>query len=117
MFGQSENKVVRFGNLFAFGLLLLAIVFLTPNPGANRGTPFFKVALTSAWSQWLDWTAAWCSFKIILLNLAVLSIIAAAAVLLQLIHRDRISERCLLLFLLPLLGMELGAYYLLKALL
>ncbi len=117
MSAESDNSVVRFGNLLACGLLLLAIVLYTPNAGFPRGDSFLQIARTSLWSQWFDWVAAWCSLKIILLNLAALLLLLAIGALLDLLNLDRGSERFFLVVLLPIFGSCVGAYYLLRALL
>lgn len=117
MSGEIGKRMVRFGNLLACGAALLAIVFYTPNIGSVRGASFLQIALSAQWSQWFDWVAAWCSLKIILFNMGVLALCLAFGVLLDLLDRERRSERLLAVVLLPILGTWVGGYYLLKALL
>ena len=103
--------------LYAIGLWLLVIVFLSPHAGSGEGRLFFKVAEASPWDEWWDWAAAWCSVKIILLSLGVWSLIAAFETLLKVSNRESLAKAILYLSALPSIGLGLGIYYLVKALL
>ncbi len=103
--------------LYAIGLYLLLVVFLSPHAGYGEGKSFFKVAEASPWDWWWDWAAVWCSLKIILLSLGVFSLIAAFETLLKVLNRESLAKAILFLRAVPGLGFGLGLYYLVKALL
>jgi hypothetical protein len=98
-------------------VVVWVVVFCTPNAGAAHGHSFFSVAANSGWRNFCEWAAAWCSLKIILLNVGALILILAAMLLLELGNRERFSHWLIYLMLLPILGSWVGGFYLLKALL
>lgn len=75
------------------------------------------MAQASPWDRWWDWAAAWCSVKIILLSLGIISLIAALGILLKSLNQEFWAKAILVLSAVPGLGVGLGAYYLVKALL
>jgi hypothetical protein len=102
--------------LYATGIYLQAVVFLSPHSGYLEGRSFVQVALASSWDQWWDWPAAWCSVKIILFGLGLGLLIAALGLMLKLVKRDAVGNALLCLSSLCALGFWLGSYYLVKAL-
>ena|ERR1700733_2987009 len=97
-------------------LVLFGIVFLTPYAGQNEGHSFYEIARTSVWGK-LEWPAAWCSVKIILLGLGVYLSIKSFEEGLILVRRYSFSaETFLVLMILPVLLSVAGCFYLLKAL-
>jgi hypothetical protein len=81
--------------LYAIGLCLLIVVFLSPHAVYGEGRSFFKVAGASPWNRWWDWAAVWCSVKIILLSLGVFSLLAAFETLLKILHRESLAKAIL----------------------
>jgi hypothetical protein len=103
--------------LYFTGLYLLAVVFLSPHAGYREGRSFFIVAQSSPWNQWWDWPAAWCSVKIILLSTGAFSVLAALWMLLKILNRQSLARMIRFLSAAPGLGVLIGIYYLVKALL
>ena len=103
--------------MYATGVYLLTIVVLSPHAHSWEGGSFFKVAHESPWDRWWDWAAAWCSVKIILLSLGVLLLVRALGTWLKILDRELVGNAILRLSAAPCLGLALGSYYLVKALL
>jgi hypothetical protein len=93
------------------------IVFFTPNPADQSRWAFFQVAKMSPWHQPLDWPAAWCSLKIIVLCLGLFLVIDAVGSLLALTRIKSLALSVFFLHVVPGFGILVGGYYLLKALL
>jgi hypothetical protein len=101
--------------LYGLGLLLLAVVFLSPDAGRADGQSFFAIAKASPWEKWGDWPAAWCSVKICLLSLGVFLILAAIAVFVSSLERRALAKVILCSGSVASLGFWLGLFYLVKA--
>ena len=95
---------------------MLVISFLIPDAGQHRGA-FLAVATYSSWQRPFEWAAAWCSVKIILLAILLfLSIDAFTNICIRL----KYYKLAFLLYCtesISILGLLVGVYYLLKALL
>ena len=106
----------RVGWMVFAGISMLVIAFFLPDAGHQRGA-FLTVATSSSWQKPFDWPAARCSVKIVLLaGLLFLGVDALLAILLRL----KLEKLAFLVFcveVLPVLGILIGVYYLLKALL
>jgi len=108
-----RNQVTK---LLLMGVGLLGFVLYTPDAGHRVGA-FFKIATSSSWQRPLDGAAAWCSFKIILLSLALALIIESIGTILA---RLKHVQMALLIFALQVfsaLGFLVGGFFLFKALL
>ena len=118
-FSAERNRWIQGGtiSLYSAGLLLIAVVLLSPDASYWEGRTFFEVARSSAWERWWDWLAVWCSLKIILLSLGVTFVIGAIGLWLRGARWRTLGTTVLLLGILPVAGLWLGAYYLVKALL
>lgn len=96
---------------------LMAVVFLTPNADSTGHESFFAAASQCTWGRFWDWTAAWCSVKIILLSVAAMMILEAITDL-CIRHQNYIAELTLLtLAFFPMLLFLFGTCELIKALL
>jgi len=98
-------------------LVFLTLVLLAPPDRYMGGRSFVEVASASRWHQWGDWLAAWCSLKIILLSLGVLVLMISLTILLVLWERVNLARLTMLSTVAPALGVLLGVYFLIKALL
>jgi hypothetical protein len=118
-FSAERGRQIQGGviSLYSTGLLLMAAVLLSPDALYWEGQTFFEVARSSPWERWWDWLAAWCSIKIILLSLGATFVIAAVGLWLRVVRWRTLGTVVLLLGALPLAGLWMGAYYLVKALL
>ena len=120
---KQEKAVVdwesfRFAALLcAFGIVLLLVVFLTPDAAHRNVRALLSVASGSPWRRWGDWPAAWCSLKIILLSLAGFLILFPHAMVLRLQQRHTLSNLIMAAtpFLFPIY--LIGVYCLIKSLL
>ena len=112
--GRIQGSMI---SLYSAGLLLMALVLLSPDASYSEGRTFFEVARASPWERWWDWLAAWCSVKIILLSLGATFVIGAVGLWLLDARRRTLGTVVLCLGTLPAAGLWLGAYYLVKALL
>jgi hypothetical protein len=95
----------------------LCLVFLIPPPSYLGGRSFVEVARASEWHQWGDWLAAWCSLRIVLLNLALFGLVVLVIIVLTLWERVNLARILLLATIVPGAGVLMGFYYLVKALL
>ena len=117
MIQEQEQTQRRAALLCWVGLLLLAVVFLTPHGGQFESRSFYQVARDSTWQNWGEWPAAWCSVKIILLCLGLALLLLWIALLLMNFGRTALSWLILCCAVAPGLGILLGLYFLVKALL
>lgn len=101
--------------MLLLGVSLAGLVFYCPNAtGEPAGESFFKIAVTSSVGKL---PAAWCSFKIILLCLGLFLVIESVRTSLSMLNRKTIASLIYTLHIVPCLGVLLGGYALLKALL
>jgi hypothetical protein len=117
MTAEQRRTMESAGLLLVLGIYLIGIALLTPHQGQLDGRSFVSVARASSWQNVGDWPAVWCSFKIILLNLGLFSIIASIMVLLLAIQRERLCGLLLFTTLAPSFGLLLGLFFLIKAVL
>jgi hypothetical protein len=88
-----------------------------PNDGQEPGWAFFHVARGASWQDFGDWSAAWCSLKLILACVALFLILDSLGTLLMRVGWKTLGQYTFYFILVPSLGLMLGIYYLLKALL
>ena len=115
---STDWESFRFAALLCLvGVVLLLVVFLTPDATNRHFRSLLSVARASPWQHWGDWSAAWCSFKIILLSLAGFLILFPHAFVLRLQQRKTLAT--LIMAVTPLLFPVYlaGVYYLIKSLL
>jgi len=113
-----EEKIFKPGStLFLTGISLVSLAFFGPDAAGHRTGSFFDVATSSSWGKWLEFAAAWCSFKIILLSLGLFLVIESLVVILAASKNNHLSRVVYSLQLLPGFGFLIGGYYLIKALL
>jgi len=103
--------------LCLIGVVLLAFTYLTPHAGHSDGISFLAVARATAWQNWYDWPAAWCSVKIILLSLGVFFLIFWVTAMFGLSLPKMMERLLVLLMTVPCLGVLAGMYLLVKAVL
>jgi len=48
-----------------------------PDAGQQQHKSFFAIACTSAWGRYAEWSAAWCSIKIILCGISAVLLMDA----------------------------------------
>lgn len=104
--------------LLLAGISLINLAIFAPDgAGCQVAGSFFKMAASSTWGKLFDLTAAWCSFKIILLSLGLFLVIDSLGTILSVSKRKPLAWIVYSLHLVPCLGMLLGGYYLIRALL
>lgn len=99
------------------GLGLLGIVFFAPDAGRFQNASFWRIAMNTTWKNPLDFAAAWCSLKIILLSLGLFLLIESVGTVLSVFQYKFLALLVYFFQALPCLGFLLGGYYLVKALL
>jgi hypothetical protein len=99
------------------GLGLFGIVLFAPDASRYQNGSFWKVAFSTSWHSPLDFPAAWCSLKIILLSLGLFLLIESLGTVLSLLKYKSVALMIYFLQMLPCLGFLVGGYYLVKALL
>jgi hypothetical protein len=99
----------------SLGLVLLAVVLLTPDAGAHQFGTMLRVARSSPWERWCDWRAAWCSLKIVLLGMAGFCILMPPAMVLARRERHLLARLVTWLALSQSLVQGFGLYYFVKA--
>ncbi len=113
-----EQEIKRKAALFcAVGVCLLGFALFAPDPGQHPGLGFIQVARHTSWHRALDWEAAWCSLKIILLCLGLCLIIESLGTWLMKIGHVLMGVYIYLLHVVPVVGLIAGSYYLVKSLL
>ena len=103
--------------LLAISLLLFVVVFFAPDAGDQNAKSFFAIAKGSVWGGFGNWPAAWCSVKIILLCLGTILFLNALGRFAEILKRETLSLVIAISALVPTLGLLLGCYYLVKAVL
>ena len=98
------------------GIGLLGFVFFAPNAVGYEGS-FFQVAMQCTWQNLLDWPAAWCSMKIILLSVGLFLIIESTGTMLAVRRFKSLVMPVFMMQGVPCLGLLFGSYYLVKSLL
>ena len=113
---KREQEIRRRTALFfLIGVCLLGFAFFAPDPhGDGR---LFQVVRQTSWHGPLDWEAAWCSVKIILLSLGLFLLIESCGTWLMKLGYVLMGVFVYLLHVVPFLGLLTGSYYLVKSLL
>ncbi len=96
------------------GFCLLTVVLLSPHAGYLNGESFLTVARSSPWERWGDWPAAWCSVKVILLNVGFFLVLFALGELLGLSAQRTLGKIFVIMTFAPIAGFWIGLYYLVK---
>jgi len=110
-----EQEIKRKAALFcAAGICLLGFALFAPDAGKHPGLSFIQVARHTSWHHPLDWEAAWCSLKIILLSLGVSLVIESLGTWLMKIGHVLMGVCTYLLHIVPVIGLLAGSYYLIK---
>jgi hypothetical protein len=115
-----KHDLAELRNAFRLCLIggcVLAFVFLTPDVGRQIHQSFFAVARQSLWSHFADWSAAWCSVKIVLLGIGVLLMLDSFGSLMIRMKNDVFGVGLLCLGVFPALLTMFGCFELVKALL
>jgi|ERR1044071_9142427 hypothetical protein len=97
------------------GFCILTVVLLSPDAGYLNGESFFTVARASPWRKWGDWPAAWCSLKVIFLNVGFFLVLLALGEFLRLCAQKTLGKILLLMTFAPIAGFWIGLYYFVKA--
>jgi hypothetical protein len=114
---NSQPKIYRQSSLLSLvGVGLLGFAFFVPDAGGHPGS-FFRVAMQTTWQNLLDWPAAWCSMKIILLSIGLFLIIESTGTVLVMKKFKSFVLPVFLMQAVPCLGLLVGGYYLIKSLL
>lgn len=113
-----DEKTFRLSSIFLLsGISLISFVFFTPDAAGHPAAgSFFKIATSSAWGKLFDLTAAWCSFKIILLSVGLFLVIDFLGTILLVLKHKKLAWLVYSLHLAPCLGVLLGGYCLIRAL-
>jgi hypothetical protein len=115
---RAEKIFTLGGLLLLAGIGLISFAFFTPDAGGHPAAgSFFKIAASASWGKLFDRTAAWCSFKIILFSLGLFLVIDVLGTILLVFKHKKLAWMVYALHLAPCLGVLLGGYCLLKALL
>ena len=101
---------------FIAGISLLGFALFAPDAESHRGWGFIHVVRQATWHRSLDWEAAWCSLKIILLSLGFWLMIEAGGMVLIKFEHELMGFLVYLLHIVPALGFLVGSYYLIKSL-
>ena len=113
--GKRESR--RKAEIFCvIGICLIGFAMLAPDAGKHQGWGFIQVVRQASWQRLLDWEAAWCSLKIILLSFGLCLIIEACGTLLMRHEHELLGFLVYLLHIVPVLGFLAGGYYLIKSL-
>ncbi len=99
------------------GVCLLVIVLCAPHTGHDEGQSFFTGAVASAWGEFDDWPAAWCSLKMVLLCLAAFLVIESVGRVFELRQQHDLATVVFLSALVPFLGLLVSGFFLVRALL
>lgn len=89
------------------GVILLGAILLIPDAGRVEHRSFFSVAEDSLWGRLFEWSAAWCSLKIIVLSISALLILEA---MLTLAMHARHQIACMALLVLAVFPVLLGFF-------
>lgn len=113
------EKALKFGSvLLLAGIVMIGLVLVTPDAAGSRAAgSFFTTATSSSWGTLTDLTAAWCSFKIILLSVGVFLVVDVLGTTLLVLKHKRLAWMVYTLHLGPCAGVFVGCYCLIKAVL
>jgi len=114
---QAQDQLREVSLVGLAGFILLGIVFFSPNGNGESAATFYRTAFNTTWRNLLDWPAAWCSFKLILLSLGLILLIDSFGTLLLVLNRRRLAGKVFIFIVLPFTGLFVGSYYLVKSLL
>ncbi len=103
--------------LLLAGICLFGIVFVAPDAGNQHVGSFFKIAMSSSWHRLFDLAAAWCSLKIILFGIGLFLVIESLGTILARLKRIHLASFVFTMQIVSCLGLLIGGYYLIKALL
>ena len=103
--------------LLLTGIVLFGLVFFTPDAGNLHGSNFFTFAAATTGQRWWEWSAIWCSVKIIVFCIGLCLTIEAVGSQLAVIKLKRLALAVLCLQFGVALGFLAGGYYFIKALL
>ncbi|MGA2749677.1 MAG: hypothetical protein ABSG59_12955 [Verrucomicrobiota bacterium] len=113
---REEELMLRgTARLMWIGLCGIALVLLLPNPGHLEGQTFYQIARNSAWDNWFDWPAVWCSIKVTLLCVSLLLSMASLGLHLMQLGRTTVAWVVMVLSVAATVGVWLGLYFLVKA--
>ena len=112
-----DDVLLEAGRVGLMGVLLLAIVVLVPDAGDPVNKSFFRIAFESSWRSPGDFAAAWCSLKILLLSAGVILLTDSLSKVMEAFRREALAVTAFFAALVPSLGLVVGAYELVKALL
>ena len=102
-----HRSPVGITKLFLLAALLLGAIFLVPDAGQLQHKSFLSVAWDSPWTQPLDWSAVWCSTKIVVLSACVFLVLEAV---LSVMMRTGHPTACMALLVLSIVPASLGCF-------
>lgn len=102
-----QKDFIGAAKLLLMGAILLGVVLLIPDAGQVEHRSFFAVAQDSLWGRLFEWSAAWCSVKIIVVSISALMILEA---MLSLAMRARHQMACMALLVLTVFPVGLGFF-------
>jgi hypothetical protein len=114
--GQQHINGQVSGLLLA-GICLFGIAFFTPDAGQPHVGSFFKIAMSSSWHRLFDLAAVWCSLKIILFSIGLFLVIESLGTILARLKSTRLASLVFTMQSVSCLGLLIGGYYFVKALL
>jgi hypothetical protein len=99
------------------GVFSLGIVFLTPDAGHSIGKSFLRVAFDASWCDFGNLAAAWCSLKILVVSTGAILLTDALSKVMEAFRHESLAVAASFVALVPMAGLALGVYEVLKALL
>ena len=112
-----ESFPHRYGLLLA-GISWISPALFTPDAAGDQAVgSFFKTATSASWGKLWERTAAWCSFKIILFSLGLFLVVEVLGTALLVLKHKKFAWLVYALHIVPCLGVMIGSYCLIKALL
>jgi len=115
---MKRTELLKFTSILLLaGISLISLVLLAPNAAGDPAQGcFITIAVAHSWGKVLDPTAAWCSLKLILFSLGLFLVIETLGTILWALQRRNCAWVIYALHIVPCIGVVLGGYCLLKAL-
>jgi hypothetical protein len=116
-FIREQETMSRIWMSLMWGVWIFAFVFFAPNGGHQPSSAFFQVARATTWPRLFEWSGAWCSLKIVMFCVALYLIQDSMGTLLIRYKHKSLAKLVFFSIVVPALGLFIGIYYFIKALL